>query len=103
MQVVLEILGALTATVTIIDSEYLQLGPLFGRYPWAFLLRLDDIKNDRNSVLICFTYGTHICIRCESFDRTKGLGTDLARLKEGQRALRLVFLQKLRHGGLDAF
>ena len=46
MQVILEVLGTLTATMTVVDTKDLQFRPLIGRYPWNFLGRLDHVEDD---------------------------------------------------------
>ena len=43
VQVVFEVLGTLTASMSIVDTEDLELGPLVGRDPWLLILGLNHV------------------------------------------------------------
>ena len=93
MQVILEVLGALTPSMAVIDTENLEFGPLIGWYTRRLLGRLDYVQDDRNSVLVCFPYDSHVRVGSEGLYCAESLGTDLTSLKEGKRALWLVLFQ----------
>lgn len=101
MQMVFQVLGALAATVAIVDAKDLQFWPLVTGHPRFFRGGLDHIKNDRNSVFVGLTDYTYVCVCREGLDGAKCFSTNLARLEEGERALRLVLLQQFRHGRFD--
>ena len=68
MQVILEVLGTLTATMTVVDTKDLQFRPLIGRYPWNFLGRLDHVEDDRDTVFVGLSDDSDVCVSSESFD-----------------------------------
>ena len=102
MKVILEVLSALAASMAIVNTEDLQLGPLVRRNSWSLLCRLYHIKDNRDPILISLAHDSNIGVGSECLNRAKGFGADLACLEKGQRRLRLIFLQKLGHGGFDA-
>lgn len=63
-----QILRTLIASVPVIDRKYLYLGPLIIRHFRLLLLRLNNIQNNRNSIFICFSDQTNMCIRSKRFD-----------------------------------
>ena len=63
-----QIFRTLIASVTVVDSKYLYLGPLIVRHFRFFLLRLNNIQNNRNSIFICFSDQANMCIRSKRFD-----------------------------------
>lgn len=101
MKVILEVLSALAAAMAIVNTEDLQLGPLVRRNSWSLLCRLYHIKDNRDPILISLAHDSNISIGSESLNRAESFGTNLARLEEGKRALRLILLQQFRHCGFD--
>ena len=81
--------------MTIIDSKDLKFGPLVSRDTRAFLLGLNHVEDDRNSIFICLSNSSYVSICSECFDRAEGFRTDLTRLEKGQRALWLILLEQL--------
>jgi hypothetical protein len=81
-----QILCALIASVTVIDRKYLYLGPLIVRHFRLFLLRLNNIQNNGNSIFICFSDQTNMGIRSKRFDDSKLLVGCFWILKHWQRA-----------------
>jgi hypothetical protein len=71
VEMLFQILCALIASVTVIDRKYLYLGPLIVRHFRLFLLRLNNIQNNGNSIFICFSDQTNMGIRSKRFDDSK--------------------------------
>ena len=65
MQVILEVLSALAATMTIIDAKDLQFRPLIGWNAWRLLRWLDDVQDDRDSILVGLAHDTDVRIGCK--------------------------------------
>lgn len=81
-----QILRTLIASVPVIDRKYLYLGPLIIRHFRLLLLRLNNIQNNRNSIFICFSDQTNMCIRSKRFDDSELLVGRFWILKHWQRA-----------------
>ena len=102
MQVILKVLSALAATMTIIDAKDLQFRPLIGWNAWRLLRWLDDVQDDRDSILVGLAHDTDVRIGCKCLHRSECFRTDFTCLEEWQCALWLIFLQELRHSSFDA-
>lgn len=81
-----QVLRTLIASVTVIHRKYLYLGPLIIRHFRLFLLGLNNIQNNRNSIFVCFSDQTNMCIRSKRFDDSKLLVGCFWILKHWQRA-----------------
>jgi hypothetical protein len=68
VELVLEILSALAATVAVENSENLKTRPLLLGNLGALVGWLDDVENDRNPVLIGLSNSSYICVSSECFD-----------------------------------
>ena len=65
MEVLFQVFCTLVASVAIVDSEYLNLGPfIFGDFG-LLAQGLDHIKNDCDPVLICFSDKANMGVCCE--------------------------------------
>ena len=95
MEGVFEILGALTASMAIVDSEDLQLGPHLGRYSGLLKRGLDHVQNNRNSIFIGLPHCAHIRVRSKGFHRAKRLLTHFRVLKVRQTGDVLVLVEHL--------
>jgi hypothetical protein len=75
VQIVPEVVGAVSASMSIKDSK-------IGNFlPFSTVFWLGDVKDDSDSILIVIPDGALIC-RCSiSFDMTIGLETVFGRLK----------------------
>ena len=93
MQVVLEILGTLATTMSIVDTKDLQFGPLVGRDPWRLRLGLNHVEDNRDPIFVRLSHCTDVCIGRKGFDRAESFGANLASLEEWKRGLRLILLQ----------
>lgn len=102
VQVIFEILCALTASMAVVHTKDLQFGPFVSWDTRCLLSRLYNVENDRDPVLVCLSYDSDIGVCSEGLDHAKRLRRDLASLEERQRALRLVLLEELSHLLLDA-
>ena len=66
MQVILQVLCALATTMTVIDAKDLQFRPLIGWDAWRLLRWLDDVQDDRDSILVGLAYDTDVSVGCKS-------------------------------------
>ena len=81
VEVLFQIFCALIASVTIIDSKYLNFRPLIFRDLWLLVDGLDHIENDSYSVLICLPDEPHMSISGKRADYTEFFITGLGILK----------------------
>ena len=81
-----QILRTLIASMTVIHRKYLYLRPLIIWHFRFFLLRLNNIQNNRNPVFVRFSDQTNMCIRCKRFDDSELLVGCFWILKHWQRA-----------------
>ena len=68
MELIFKILSTLAATMTIENSKYLQAWPLLLRNFWSLSVWLDNVENNRDSVLIGLPNSSYICVSSECFD-----------------------------------
>jgi hypothetical protein len=82
MQLVPEVVGTGGTPVAVIDPEKGAAGPVGG----LFEFRLDNVQNDRYSILIVISYDSLMCVRCVRGHYTVSLTCKLGRfigLNEG--------------------
>ena len=88
MQVVLKVLSALTASMTVEYSNDLNVGPIHDCR--NFVSWMNHIKNDGDSVFIVLSDQTYVSIRSERLHYPKGLIRSLAVLEVWQPIVLLL-------------
>ena len=63
MEIIFQEFCALVSTMAIKNTEYLYFGP--DRVFRCFCLRLNHVEDNRNPILVAFSYCAHVCIGCE--------------------------------------
>jgi hypothetical protein len=84
MQVLFKVFSALVTSVTIVDRKYLNLGPLIVRYLLSLGLRLYNIQDDGNSILVRLANETDVSVRSKGAHRAKLLLCSLRILEHGK-------------------
>lgn len=84
VQVLLQVLGTLVASVAIVDREDLDLGPVVLRDLLLLVGWLDHVQDDGNSVLVGLPHETHVGVGCEGLHHSKLLVGCLGVLEVGQ-------------------
>ena len=84
VEVLLQGLCALVASVAIIHGENLNFGPIDLWHFWLFRYWLYNIQNNSNSILISFSYQPNMCVGCKRSDDTKPFIGCLRILKSSQ-------------------
>ena len=79
MEIFFYIFSTFVATMPIKYSKYLNLRPVLDTR--LFSRRLNDIQNYCDSIFICFSNCSDVCIRCKTPNWTKSFCTYLRRLK----------------------
>lgn len=71
VQVFLEVLSTLVASMAIVHGKYLNLRPLVVGDFLRLCLRLNDVQNDCDSVLVGFTHEADVSVSSEGAHRAK--------------------------------
>ena len=79
MKVVLQILSAFAPSMTVIDTEYLYVGPV--RYCGQLVYWMDNIQNDSYPIFIVLTDESNISIGRKRFHSAKCFVRNLTILK----------------------
>ncbi len=79
VQVVFQVLGALTAAMAVEDSEDLDVRPILNCR--VFVWRMNYIEDDCYSVFVVLPDQPDICVGCKAFDAPESFVRDLAVLK----------------------
>jgi len=82
--VFLQVLCALVATVAVVHSEYLNLGPLVVWHLVLLVSWLNDVKYDSDPVFVLLPHQSNVSVRRKALDRPKLLVGCLRILKVGQ-------------------
>lgn len=71
VEMFLQVLGTLVAAMAIIDSKYLYLRPLVLGDLDFLVFRLDHVKNNSDSIFVCFSYQSNMRVGCEWLDNSE--------------------------------
>ena len=62
VQVFLQVFGTLVASMTVVHSEYLYLGPQLISKFWLLGYRLNDVQNDGNPILVSLANQAYVSV-----------------------------------------
>lgn len=71
VQMLFQIFSALVATMAVVYGKNLDLRPFVFRKFWLFLLRLYNVKYNRNPILICLSHQPHMSVGSKRFNNAK--------------------------------